>query len=156
VAFSIAQTTWYQLSGVDLRVIEQLDFYHRSFARVFPSQQHLAVKLHVSVRTVRRSIARLKHFGLLTVQARRYRDRQGRIRSHSNCYRLLSFIGGKVRSLLARLTGRPSLSSRTKTKEKTEPLSPFPHTERDKPPSPFTLAHPLLRIWLLRGAPTAG
>jgi hypothetical protein len=115
-------SVWFQLRAHEIRLIELLHFYERTFTAVFPSQEHLAKKLHVSVRTVRRAVSHLRELGLLVVQARRYRDRQGRVRSHSNVYKLLSSLGAKLRGIVSRLTGRPRSASATKTEKKEERL----------------------------------
>src|SRR3954452_19866327 len=98
---------WYQLSRVDFLLLEQLHYYERTFGKIFPAQKTLALRMHCSVRTVRRAVAHLKSLGLLAVRGMKYRDRLGRIRSRSNTYKILSLIGAKVRSLLTRLTVRP-------------------------------------------------
>ena len=103
-------SVWFQLRAHEIRLIELLHFYECTFNTVYPSQEHLAEKLHISVRSVRRAVARLRELGLLAVEPRRYRDKQGRVRSHSNVYKLLgasSRIGAKLRGILSRITGRP-------------------------------------------------
>jgi len=116
-----AQSVWFSLTASDIRIIQLFDYYESVFGRVFPSQATIAERVHVSERTARRSVAHLKDLGLLLVQPRKYRDRQGRWRSHSNVYTLLSAIGATVRGLVNRLlTGRTKKARPTKTGKKEE------------------------------------
>jgi DNA-binding transcriptional MocR family regulator len=137
---------WYQLTGHDLRLYEQLSYYERVYGVVFPSQKTLAFRLKCSVRTVRRSIKHLKLLGLLKVRARKYQDRLGRWRSHSNVYKLCGFLGAKMRGILARLTERPRLTSHTKTSEKEELFGLFTFNHITDPE-----AKNLLEQWMERG-----
>jgi biotin operon repressor len=124
---------WYKLSGHELRIAELFHYYKRTFGRVFLSQETIARKLHISVRTVRRCIKRLQELGLLAVERRMYRNTLGQCKSLTNVYRLLSFIGAKVRSLLHRLAGRPAVAREEQNKEKEEPLDlSFVHNQRLK------------------------
>ncbi len=137
---------WYQLTGHDLRLYEQLYYYERCFGKVFPSQKTLAHRLKCSVRTVRRSIKRLQSLGLLQVRARKYQDRGGRWHSRSNVYKLCGFLGAKVRGILSRLTGRPRTAAPTKTPEKKELFDHFSFTHIKDP-----TAKSLLERWMERG-----
>jgi biotin operon repressor len=120
------QAAWNKLSGVDIRVLELFDYYHRTFGYIFPSQATIARKLEISERTVRRSIADLKEMGLIVVQQRHFRNRLGQIRSQSNVYRLLTLVGCKIRRLLNCLApGRPKKAHATKTGENKELFCDF-------------------------------
>ena len=119
-SFSLKQGLWYGLSGTDIRLLEQLDYYYRRFGRAFPSQKKLAEILCVSERTVRRSVKHLRDLGLLAVHHLKYRNRLGQIRSRSNSYKVLTFVGAKIRSLFVRLTGRPQKASPNGAEEKKE------------------------------------
>jgi predicted AAA+ superfamily ATPase len=118
-----AQSVWFELTATDMRVIQLFDYYESIFGSIFPSQATIAKRIHTSERTARRSVHHLKELGLLLVQARRYRNRLGKIRSKSNVYTLLTAIRTTVRRLINRLlTGRPKKARATKTGKKEEIL----------------------------------
>src|SRR5436190_11582677 len=93
-------SVWYELSGVDIRLLEELTFLQGNRGCCFPGREYLAYKLRVSVRTVSRSIRRLRLLGVLHVQARRYQRRDGTWKTRSNLYQVLGFAGAKIRQIL--------------------------------------------------------
>jgi len=114
---------WWELDGTDFRLIEELAFLQGTRPYCFPSREYLAAKLKVSIGTISRHTHKLSHLGLLKIQPRRYRRVDGTWRTRSNLYALLTFIGSKLRQLLALLTGvRPS-ARRPKQKKEKEPFS---------------------------------
>ena len=141
---------WLQLTAVDIKILEMFDYLERVGGSIFPSQKWLADKLCVSERTIRRGVAHLKTLGVVLVQPQRRRDRQGRVRSHNNRYRILGLCGAFIRGLLARLTGRTRTASVNKTKKKKE-LSESLHEEKGTLSPEILRKIPILGRWMERG-----
>jgi hypothetical protein len=99
------EVEWFQLDGIDFRLIEELAFLQGNRHHCWPSREYLASKLKVSIWTISRHTAKLSSLGLLRIQHRRYRRRDGTWATRSNLYQVLSFIGSKVRQILSLLTG---------------------------------------------------
>src|SRR5262249_47294902 len=97
---------------------------------------YLSVKLGITSWCVSRHLHKLQRLGLLRIQPRRYRRRNGTWDTRSNLYKLLSFAGAKVRQLFARLTGLRPGASRSKQKEKKELFSSLLPEKQTPQPSP--------------------
>jgi hypothetical protein len=122
-----AQDVWLALDGTDIKLLEQLDYYERTFGLAFPGRELLARKLRLSVSTISRHVTKLVGLGVLLVRRRKYRRRDGTFATQSNLYRILGLIGAKIRQLVRRLitdVARPRPIP--KQEEKTE-LSNFSH-----------------------------
>lgn len=111
---------WFQLDGIDFRLIEELTFLQGNRGCCFPSREYLAAKLKISIWTISRHTSKLKGLGLLSIQPRRYRRTDGTWATRSNIYKVLGFIGSKVRKILSLLTGVRPKARIPKQKEKSE------------------------------------
>src|SRR5262245_42270740 len=103
-------SVWYELSGLEIRLLEELRFLQGDRNYCFPSREYLGRKLQCSVRSISRHTNKLRRLGLLRIQPRRYRRRDGTWTTRSNLYQVLTFIGAKIRRLLTVLTDRPKYS----------------------------------------------
>lgn len=90
-----------RLTGTDFRLLDELSFLSRlqrkrtGASYAMPSRRYLAEKIGCSIRTVSRSVARLKRLGILEAVQRR--PRRGVWRS--NLYRIRSWIGWRLGQL---------------------------------------------------------
>jgi len=100
-----------QLLGVDYRLLDALGFLAKQqrkksgAAYCMPGRKYLSQKLGVSIRTVSRSIARLKRLGILDVIQRRP------VRGiwKTNLYKIRSWVGwrlGQIAGMLRKVTHR--------------------------------------------------
>lgn len=144
----MAQDTWREMTGVDIKVVEYFDYLQGRFGRIFPTQEKIATRVGVSVRTVKRSIAHLKELGVIGVQSWLIRDREGKVRGQRNVYALLGLAGAFIRGLISRITGGPKRARLTRQKKHT-----FPEIAFEKKPIPPHLLEkiPLLGVWMSRG-----
>lgn len=131
---------WHQLSGHDFRLIEEFHFLTGKRDYCFPSREYLAAKLHITKWCVSRHTRKLMRLGLLRIQARRYRRRDGTWATRSNLYQLQKHIGRKVRQIMALLTGvRPGahIPSPQKKSELSEtPVAQVSEKKEEKRPPP--------------------
>ena len=111
-------SVWYELSGLEIRLIEELNFLQGSRNYCFPGREYLAAKLKVSTRTISRHTHKLQVLGLLRIQPRRYKRRNGTWLTRSNLYQVLGFLGQKMRQILGLLAGGTMRSRTPKPKEK--------------------------------------
>jgi hypothetical protein len=114
-----------QLLAVDFRLLDELTYLSRKQAKRSPSgarycipgRQYLAAKLGVCVRTVSRSIARLKRLGILDVTQRRP------VRGiwKTNLYKIRHWLGwrlGQVQGLLRKPFHRGTPVAHIATRER--------------------------------------
>jgi DNA-binding Lrp family transcriptional regulator len=109
---------WRQLDGTDFRLLELLQWYHKTFGHCFPSRATLAKKLRVRIETVSRHVSKLVRFGVLRRTQRRYRRANGTYATETNVYHVLGFMGAKIRALLHPLTGVTRQRTQSEPKEK--------------------------------------
>ncbi len=109
---------WRQLNGTDFRLLEQLTFLSKAKGYAYPSQKYLSKALRCHRSTITRSINKLKELGLLVVNPRKYRRKNGQFLTESNAYRVIHWIGWKVRSLFHKVTDVAKAKHKLKKKEK--------------------------------------
>jgi len=104
------KTLWATLSGVDLRLIDEIRFLSDLQAKksptgatyCMPGRKYLAAKLSVSVRTISRHVAKLASLGVLAVTQRR--PQAGHY--STNLYRLSSNIAWCLARIVAKIANR--------------------------------------------------
>ena len=133
---------------MDIKVVEYFDYLQGRFGRIFPTQEKIAERVGVSVRTIKRSIAHLKELGVIGVQSWLLRDKGGKVRGQRNVYALLGLAGAFIRGLIGRITGGPKKARVTRQKKHTFPEPTF---EKSIIPQHLLEKIPLLRQWLSRG-----
>jgi hypothetical protein len=101
VAFSFPSDIYRQLLGVDFRLLDELTFLAKQqkkksgAAYCMPGRKYLAEKLGCSIRTISRSIARLRRLGILdAIQRRPVRGIW-----QTNLYKIRNWIGWRLGQL---------------------------------------------------------
>jgi DNA-binding transcriptional MocR family regulator len=106
---------WNQLTGIDLRLLDELIFLSRATARrsprhahyCIPGRKYLARKLGCSIVTISRHIAKLKHLGI--IEAFQRRPIAGTWQT--NFFRVLTWQAwkfGQIRTLVTGIANRVS------------------------------------------------
>jgi DNA-binding transcriptional regulator YhcF (GntR family) len=146
-----AQAVWDQLDGVDIKILELIDYLERRYSLAFPSRELLAKKLKVSVSTISRHTTKLAALGVLAVKPRKYRRHDGTFVTQSNVYKILGLIGAKIRSLIHRLTdgARTRRIPKQQEKEELPDLFTFSHVKNPE------VKH-ILERWVERGRKEEG
>jgi hypothetical protein len=109
---------WRQLDGTDFRLLELLGWYQRAYGVAFPRRETLAAKLKVRVETISRHVTKLVGLGVLERRFRRHRRSDGTFCTTSNVYKVLGFVGAKVRAILQPLTDVTRKRTQTRQEEK--------------------------------------
>lgn len=139
-----------QLLGVDYRILDELAFLSKQqqkksgAAYAMPGRAYLAHKLSVSIRTISRSIARLKRLGILdSIQRRPVRGQW-----KTNLYRLrhwfswrLGQLSGVLRKLSHRGTPKAHITFSIREIKAPDPL----------PPTKNSLSEKILGRWREKG-----
>lgn len=165
MTFAFPADIYRQLLGVDHRLLDELTFLARKQAQrspsgaryCIPSRTYLAAKLGVCVRTVSRSVARLKRLGIIDAIQRR--PVQGIWRT--NLYKVKHWLGwriGQMGQLLraklpkAKHRGTPMahIASRKREMKTSEPRF-SPKTEPRPPCSTRLTNDPTWKRWMARG-----
>ncbi len=127
---------WNQLTGIDLRLLDELIFLSRRQADqstrqahyCIPGRKYLARKLNCAVVTVSRHVSKLKRLGILDA----FQRRPVTGRWQTNFYRVLTWQAwryGQIRQLINTLTNRVSkpthiaASSEAKTQPKDQKVA---------------------------------
>lgn len=141
-----------QLLGVDYRLLDELSYLAKQQRKrtgasyAVPGRKYLSSKLGVSIRTISRSVARLKRLGILdAIQRRPVRGRW-----KTNLYKIRSWLGWRLAQISSNLRKIFHRETRTShiASEKQKIKTPSP------PPPLFgrTLEkNPLLKKWMERG-----
>src|SRR5215510_7026865 len=77
---------WYELDGIDFRLLEELLFLSDGEGFCFPSRAYLAAQLRVNIGTISRHVTKLNRLGVLQVKQRRAKHPDGTWSTHSNYY----------------------------------------------------------------------
>ena len=139
-----------QLLGVDYRILDELAFLSKQqqkksgAAYAMPGRAYLSQKLGCSVRTISRSISRLKRLGILDSTQRR----PVRGRWKTNLYKIRSWIGwrlGQLSGTLRKLSHRgPRMAHIAFLERKIETSDPLP-------PPKNSVGEEILTRWKAKG-----
>lgn len=139
-----------QLTGTDFRLLDELTFLARQQRKrtgasyAIPGRKYLAVRLGVCIRTVSRSVSRLKRLGILdAIQRRPVRGIW-----QTNLYKIRSWLGwrlGQISGALRTTPHRETQKARI-TSVRTELVTP-----PDASLLEFVRTTPLLQLWAARG-----
>jgi hypothetical protein len=142
-----------QLLGIDYRLLDELSYLAKQQRQrtgasyAMPGRAYLSSKLGVSIRTISRSVARLKRLGILEA----FQRRPVRGQWKTNLYKIRSWLGwrlGQLSSGLRKITHRGPRRAHIASEEQKIKTSGAPL----RLPQRILEKIPLLETWMTRGS----